>query len=50
MLGASVDLPSLPSLDEGEPWAFAAVVLLIGLPLLLISVLVVRFLRGSWNP
>ena len=50
VLGASVDLPSLPSLDEGEPWAFAAVVLLIGLPLLLISVLVVRFLRGSWNP
>jgi hypothetical protein len=50
VLGANVDLPALPSLDAAEPWGFAALVLLIGLPLLLISVLVVRFLRGSWNP
>ena len=50
MLGANVDLPALPRLEEGSPWAFAGVVLLVGLPLLLMSVLVVRFLRGSWNP
>ncbi len=50
VLGANVDLPALPSLDSGSPWAFAGLVLLVGLPLLLMSVLVVRFLRGSWNP
>ena len=50
VLGAKVDLPALPSLDEAQPWAFAAAVLLIGLPFMLILVLVVRFLRGSWNP
>jgi hypothetical protein len=50
VLGANVDLPALPRLDAGEPWGFAALVLLVGLPLLLISVLVVRFLHGSWNP
>ncbi|HUQ23280.1 MAG TPA: hypothetical protein VM049_09740 [Gaiellaceae bacterium] len=50
VLGTHVDLPALPSPDDAPPWAFAAVVLLVGLPLLLMSVLVVRFLRGSWNP
>jgi len=50
VLGANVDLPPLPSLDAGEPWGFAALVLLVGLPFVLILVLVVRFLRGSWNP
>jgi hypothetical protein len=51
VLGTHVDLPALPGLDDGQqPWAFAGLVLLVGLPLLLMSVLVVRFLRGSWNP
>ena len=50
VLGARVDLPALPTLDEGQPWSFAAAVLLIGLPFLLILVLVVRFLRDSWSP
>ena len=55
VLGVEVDLPALPQLEDGQPedgqaWEFAAAVLLIGLPLLLLLALVVRFLRGSWNP
>jgi hypothetical protein len=49
VLGANVDLPALPSLDEGQPWAFAGAVLLIGLALLVIPMLIARFVR-SWNP
>jgi len=50
VLGARVGLPPLPTLDEGQPVSFAAAVLIIGVPFLLLLVLVVRFLRDSWSP
>ena len=50
MLGVDVDRPALPQPEDGQAWELAAALLLIGLPLLLVLALVVRFLRGSWNP
>jgi hypothetical protein len=45
-----VDLPALPRPEEGQLWALMGALLLVGLPLLVMLALVVRFVRGSWNP
>lgn len=50
VLGVRVDLPALPRPEEGQLWALMGALLLVGLPLLVMLALVVRFLRGSWNP
>ena len=50
VLGVDVHVPALPEPEEWVAWQFAVAVLLVGLPLLLMLALVVRFVRGSWNP
>lgn len=50
VLGVDVDIPAPPQLEGSTPWELAGPLLLIGLPLLLMVALVVRFARGTWNP
>jgi hypothetical protein len=48
-LGVSFDLPARPQPAGGDS-SFVAGLLLVGLPLLMMMALVVRFLRGTWDP
>jgi hypothetical protein len=50
VLGVDVHLPAFLQPENWQGWQFGAALLLVVLPLLLMLALVVRFVRGTWNP